>query len=469
MRTMKLVGLVCLTAPLLAGVGRTAAALGEASENWPQWRGPLCTGESTTGNPPLEWSEDKNVRWKAKLPGLGKGTPIVWEDRVFVLSARGVGEALETPEPQAPEEDQSGRRGRRGRRGGGFFGGRGNQPTQVHEFVVLAFDRRDGSLLWEEVAAEALPKEGTHQDGSWASPSALTDGESLFAFFGSQGLFAYDLDGTVLWERQFGQMEISNSFGEGSSPALFGDTLVVQWDHEGDSFIVALDKRTGEDLWRRDRDERTSWATPLIVEVDGKPQVITSATSKIRAYDLASGELVWECGGLTRNVIPSPVAAGGTLYVTSGFRGNALLAIKLAGASGDITDSEQVLWTFDKDTPYVPSPLLYQDTLYFLKTNSGVLSTFDVTTGERILGPQRLETVSNVYASPVAAAGRVYVLDREGDCEVLEHGPEYKVLAQNHLDDHFDASAAISGSEIFLRGNQYLYCLAEEPPRKEKF
>ncbi|MEM7307002.1 MAG: PQQ-binding-like beta-propeller repeat protein [Planctomycetota bacterium] len=424
-----------------------------ADEHWPQWRGPLGTGESKHADPPLEWDDEKNIRWKAEIPGAGKGTPIIWGDLVFVLTAEGFGEEVQ---PEEPEGGGGGRRG--GRRGGGM---KKIQPTQKQRFTILALNRSDGSVAWQAVAREALPHEGTHGDASWASGSALTDGRRLFAHFGSNGLFAYDLAGKKLWETDLGQMRTRNGFGEGSSPAVHGDTLVVQWDHEGPSFIVALNANTGEELWRRERDEPTSWATPLIVEVDGKPQVITNGTNKIRSYDLASGEIVWECGGMTLNAIPSPVYADGVVYLMSGFRGNALLAIRLDGAKGDITDTDAVLWQHDRDTPYVPSPLLVEGQLYFFKGNTGILSAHDVASGEAAFGPERLESVANVYASPVAAAGRIYLVSRDGETEVLEPGSDYKVLATNVLEDSFDASPAVVGDELYLRGAKHVYCIAE--------
>jgi outer membrane protein assembly factor BamB len=336
------------------------------------------------------------------------------------------------------------------------------QPDEPQRFTVMALKREDGSVAWQHVAREGVPHEGTHGDATWASASALTDGELLFAYFGSNGLFAYDLAGEPLWERQLGLMQTRNGFGEGASPAVHGDTLVVQWDHEGPSFLVALDRRTGEERWKRDRDEPTSWATPVIVEVNGKPQVLTSGTNRIRSYDLASGEEVWSAEGLTTNAIPTPVVVDGVAYFMSGFRGAELRAVRLADAKGEITDSDAILWQAGENTPYVPSPLATDGTLYFYKSNSGILSALDMETGETRYGPERLETVQNVYASPVAAAGRIYLLDREGTAEVLASGPELKVLARNRLDDHFDASPALVGDELYLRGKQHLYCLASE-------
>ena len=261
--------------------------------------------------------------------------------------------------------------------------------------------------------------------------------------------------------KDLGDMTTRNGFGEGSSPAIYNDKLVINWDHEGDSFIVVLDKNTGKEVWRVDRDEVTSWATPIVVEQNGKPQVIVSATKRIRSYDLATGDIIWETAGMTVNTIPSPVHRNGVVYAMSGFRGNALLAIRLSAAKGDITDSDAIVWRFDRDTPYVPSPLLYGDTLYFLKHNKGILSAFNVKTGEPFYGPQRLESIKGAYASPVGAKDRVYIAGRNGVTLVIKHGPEFEVLAENSLDDGFDASPAIAGNELYLRGRKNLYCISE--------
>jgi outer membrane protein assembly factor BamB len=289
----------------------------------------------------------------------------------------------------------------------------------------------------------------------------VTDGELLFAHFGSRGLYALDASGKVVWEKDLGDMNVKMGFGEGSSPALGGDRLFVQWDHEGESFIVALDRKSGRELWRQKRDEKTSWASPLVVEHGGRTQVVTSATNKVRSYDGATGDVVWETAGMTQNAIPTPVHSDGLVILTSGFRGNALLAVKLAEAKGDLAASPAVAWRLDRDTPYVPSPLLYGDELYVLKGNNGLLSAFNAKTGERLYGPERLEGVPNVYASIVGADGRVYVAGREGKTAVIQRGPVFKLLATNTLDDGFDASPVAVDSELYLRGNRYLYRISE--------
>ncbi len=290
----------------------------------------------------------------------------------------------------------------------------------------------------------------------------MTDGDVLIASFESRGLYAYDLDGNLIWQKDLGDKLMRNQFGEGSTPALHGDTLVHVWDQQGgQSFVIALDKRTGEEKWRRDRAEIDTWATPLIVEVNGRAQVITPATEQLKSYDLETGDVVWETAGLTMNAIPSPVVVDNLVILMSGFRGNSLKAIDLTKAKGDITGTDAIVWTYERDTPYVPSPLLYDGVLYMLKSNSGILTVFDAKTGQTHYGPQRIEGLGEVFSSPVGAAGRVYITDRGGNTVVLKHGPAYEVLASNHIDDGVDASPAVVDGAIYLRSHHHLYCISE--------
>lgn len=450
---------VCLLAAVAWSYG--GEPTGDADKNWPQWRGPTATGAASHGNPPIEWSESKNIRWKVAIPGRGHASPIVWGDRIYIQTAiktekKAAGKEQAQAEPQTRQEQ--GRGGRRGR-GRGRFGG-GAKPTNIYKFVLMALDRKTGKTIWERTASEQLPHEGGHRDSTQASASPVTDGEHIIAHFGSRGIYCYDMNGELQWSKDLGDMRTRNSFGEGSSPAIHGDTVVITWDHEGDSFIIALDKRTGEQRWKVARDERTTWATPLVIEHDGMAQVVTSATNRIRSYDLATGKLIWECGGMTANVIPSPVSGFGLVYAISGFRGNSLQAIRYADAKGDITNGDAIAWKHDKGTPYVPSPLLYEDKLYFLDNNKAILSCFDAKSGKEHYGQKRIEGVRGVYASPVGAGGHVYITGRDGKTVVLKHGPEFEILATNELDDGFDASPAIVGDELYLRGRKNLYCIA---------
>lgn len=413
--------------------------------DWPQWRGPAGTGVSAEGNPPLEWDErsGQNIRWKATLPGRGHSTPVVWGDRIFLTTAISFGETLKPRYSKAP-------------------GAHDNIPvTQRQRFMVIALDRRDGAILWTKTVREALPHEGHHETASFASNSPVTDGKAVYAFFGSFGLFALDFEGNELWHADFKPMMPLHGHGEGSSPALYGETLVVNWDHEGDCFVAAYDTTTGKERWKIKREEVTSWASPTISDFEGKPQVIVSGTNRVRGYDLATGKVLWECGGLSTNVVASPVYADGMVFAGSSYDTRALLAIRLAGAHGNITGTKQVAWTRNKATPYVPSPLLYENSLYFLGHYQGVLTRVNARTGEDQPGAIRLAGMREVYASPVAASGRVYISDRHGATLVLDHRNNLKVLAENHLEDRFNSSAAIAGRDFFLRGEQNLYCLAD--------
>lgn len=335
-----------------------------------------------------------------------------------------------------------------------------DRPTRAQQFTVISFDRKTGRQRWSHSPRTQLPHEGHHKDHGFASASPVTDGKHLIVSFGSFGLYGYDLKGKLLWEKDLGDMRTRNSFGEGSSPALDGNTVVVLWDHEGDDFIVALDKRSGRELWRQTRDEPTGWCTPLIVAHGGRKQVIVNGTHKVRSYDLKDGKLLWECAGQTVNAIPSAVAGKDRVFVMSGYRGNALQALRL-DRSGDLTGTDGIVWSHAKSTPYVPSPLLVDGSLYFLSNNSAMLSAFDAASGKAHFEAERLDGLNGVYASPVAADGRVYVVGRDGNTAVLRQGPRLEVLSVNRLDDGFDASPAIVGKQLFLRGRQSLYCIAE--------
>ena len=420
--------------------GQTPAA---AERYWGQWRGPHSTGVSKTADPPLEWSETKNVRWKVGIPGRGNASPVIWGDRVYLMTAIPVG---------VTGDAQHQPRG-------------GIQPRIPHRFVVMAISRRDGKVVWERTVREEAPHEGSHTDnGTWASSSVVTDGVHLFANFESKGLYGFDMEGKLIWEKDLGDKRMRNQFGEGSTPALHGNRLVLVWDQQGaQSFVVTFDKRTGQELWRANRKEIDTWATPLVVESGGRAQVIVPGRDVLVSYDLETGEVVWQSAGLTMNAIPSPVYGDGLLFATAGFQGNNLKAIRIDGAKGDITGTPQIVWEINRDTPYVPSPILYDGILYILRSNNGILSAFDAKSGKpHYAAPQRLTGVPNVFASPVGAAGRIYIAGREGATVVIRNSPSLEILATNQLDDGFDASPALVDREIYLRGNKFLYCIAAQ-------
>lgn len=414
------------------------------TNNWPEWRGLYNTGSTSEGNVPVEFSETKNVKWKVEIPGKGHATPIVWGNQIIIQTAVATDKKGKTEDASAPASPMS-----------------PNQTDLIHQFTVISVDKASGKINWQSVVKEEMPIERTHELSSWASNSPVTDGENIFAFFGSRGLYCLDMKGNILWERDFGQMDIVASFGEGSSPAVYKDKVFVQWDHQGKSFLYALDKKTGKDAWVAERDEITSWATPLMVEVNGKAQLITSATNKVRSYDAETGTIIWECTGMTRNVIPNPMYADGILYLMSGFRGNAVKAIDLAKASGDITGSGAIMWEYNQDASYTPSPVLMDGKLYFLKANNGILTCLNAKDGKVLYSNQKVEGISTIFSSPTGVKDRIYMA-ATGVVDVIKAGNEYSLLAKNTLDDTFHASPVIIGNDLFLRGFKYLYCISEK-------
>lgn len=407
------------------------------------------------------------MKWKIKLPGSGASTPIVWGDRIFVQTAIPAGKKAEEAKPEAapapppPPPPGEGREGGRRRGGPGGGGGGGGTPSEVHQFVLLCLDRATGATVWQKTVREEVPHEGHHRDHGFSSHSPVTDGTHVYAWFGSRGLHCLDMKGEIKWSKDLGKMKTRNGFGEGSSPALDGDTIVVNWDHEGEDFVVAFNKNTGDEKWRQPRDEETTWVTPLIVEHEGKKQVIVSATKRIRSYDLESGREIWSCGGMTANCIPTPIAKDGVLYAISGFRGAALLAIKL-GRTGDLTGTDAVLWKHEKRTPYVPSAVLTGGRLYFHSGNDAYLSIFDTKGGKALLEAERIPGMSGIYSSPVAAAGHVYFTGRDGAVVVAKESDKMDIVHTAKLNEAFEASPAIVGGELFLRGHSTLYCFAEK-------
>lgn len=414
--------------------------------NWHQWRGPDGSGVSRTASPPLEWSETKNIRWKVAVEGQGGSSPIIWQDKVFLLTAIDTGRV--DPDKVAPEEQTH----------KNPFGIK--YPNTFHEYVVLCLDRSNGKVIWREVAATRVPVEGHHRDNDFASSSPTTDGERLYVWFGSAGFYCYSLDGKQLWNRDLGTAETRLSFGEASSPVVHEGKVILNRDQEGQSYVVVMDAATGDTLWRKDRDEPSCWATPIVVEHDGVEQLITNGHNRVRSYNLENGDLLWECGGQVSNVTPSPVASNGLVYCMSGYRGSSVMALPL-DAKGDISDSDQIAWRGDRGTPYVPSPILYDDFLYFNASNNPILTCVDAKEGDVLIERTRMPGLRGVYASPVGASDRVYYVGRDGSTLVLNKGKKFEVLATNVLDEPVDATPALAGEEIFIRSDRSLYCIGE--------
>ena len=443
------------SALLLVTVTAILASANSKAAEWPNFRGPRHTGVAPEASPPTEWGEGKNVAWKIELEGTGHASPVVWGDKIFVLSAVKTDKQGAASTSRAADEPvvMPAQRRRPER----------VAPTHVHQFVVSAFGTKDGKRIWRTVVREEVPHESLHSTASQASASPVTDGKHVWAFFGSRGLFCLDVDGKVIWEKQLGTQTTRNEFGEGASPVVHGDTILINWDHEGESFLLALDKKSGKERWRKQRDEPTSWSTPLMVRDGKRDLAIVSAAKAVRAYDIKTGDVVWSASGLGLNVVPTPVADDDTVWVMSGWREAYGMAIRYPGAKGDITETERIRWGTDRGLSYVPSAVLVDGKLHFFQRFTGLLSCYDLDTGKGCYEqPQlRIDSFENIYASPVAAGNNIYAVSRDGEAVVFRAGSGYEVVARNELDDTFNATPAIVGDSIYLRGDRYLYRIKE--------
>jgi outer membrane protein assembly factor BamB len=398
-----------------------------ADGDWPHWRGPNDDGMAR-GDAPLRWSDEEHIAWKAPVPGRGHSSPVLWADRIFLTTA-------------VPAGDASGR------------------SLVEHKFTVLAYDRKTGKLIWEKVARTAKPHEMHHpQYGSFASNSPITDGKRVYAFFGSRGLFCYTLAGELVWQRDFTALSMFREFGEGAWTALDGEKLLVLLDQEGDSFLLALDKNTGRELWRTPRQGNTNWSGPYVTSHEGRKQVIVSASREVCAYDLETGKQIWSARGLGQNTIPAPLAWDGLVFVMSGFRNPNMMAIRL-GREGDLTGTDAIVWQNQRGNSYTPSPVLHDGRIYML-TDSGMLSCLDAKTGRPYYQQQRLPKPYNFKASPVGANGKLYLASENEDVIVVRMGEKFEVLATNTLKDQtFIGTPAIADNQIYLRGQNTLYAI----------
>ena len=392
--------------PLLITLSILAASAIHAqsiAQNWHQWRGPENNGISRTAQPPVEWSEQENVAWKVAIDGHGTSSPIVWGDRVFLTTAvntKKVDPSLPKPEDQ-PER---------------VFGIK--YPNTTYQMIVLCLDRKTGKERWRRVAKTLVPHEGHHKDASFASASPYCDGERIYCWFGSAGLFAYSLDGKKLWERDLGRAKVGASLGEGSSPVVHDGKLVLVRDHAGQSTIECLEAATGKTVWKKDRDEKNAWATPAIVEYGGVTQVITSASKRVRSYNLETGDLIWEAEGLTGNCIPSPIVDGEVVYCMSGYQGYSLLAIPITG-KGDVTDS--ILWKVERGTPYVPSPILYDGLLYITQSNQNIMTCLGAKDGRPVIARTRLPGLNQLNPQKL-----LFI------CNLIGENPRIRKISQNN-------------------------------------
>jgi outer membrane protein assembly factor BamB len=433
---------------LLAGIALSVAVVvANATENWPHWRGPNANGTAPQSDPPTVWDglSGKNIRWKAPLVGRGSATPIVWGQQVFVVSAEKTdreARADEIPQPRRGLERRT------------------TPSRHFHRFLVTSYDRGTGQVNWRHVAAEAVPHEGHHDSHSYAGGSPTTDGERLYVSHGSFGIFCYDMKGTLLWERQLGRLATRLGWGEAVTPVHYRGLLLLNWDQELESALYCLDARTGQTKWKADREEASTWTTPFVTEFQGRTQVILNGKNRVRSYDLETGNLIWSCGGMTANPIPSVLRYKDAIIAVSGYQGSQAMSIPLA-TKGDLGIEGLINWRAQPGTPYVPSPVLVGDSLYFTGRNGNVLTVLDAASGKPVLEGVRLPGTRQFYASPVFAGGRVYFTDRDGVTLVLKPGPQLDVLATNKLDDPVDASPVAAGKQLFLRGAKFLYCIEQ--------
>ena len=431
-----------------------SAMLRGDTENWPNFRGPIGNGVAPAdANPPIEFGPDKNLKWKVSLPGQGHSSPVVWEDRIYLMSAVSA-DLNATGGVGAVPPDEGGER----RRGAG--GMNNPKPNSPFTFHVLCLNRQSGETIWDKTVTQAVPHEGGHRTNTFASASPVTNGQHIWCHFGSQGIWCLDRDGQVVWQLDLGKMVTRNQFGEGASVAVYKDVVVIPWDQERDSFILAVNSLTGEQLWRKSRDEVTTWATPTVVEYYGTTQVITNGTT-IRSYDLRSGDLLWQSSGQTTNPIATPLIYGDSTVCMTGHRGFSIQSIALS-AKGDVGSSRFLRWKRNDAAPYIASPTLVEDTIYLVKVNSGILSSVKAGDGASVIESVRLPQIEQMYASLVTAKGYVYACGRNGEVVVFRHGNNYNQVYQVNLGEPIDATPAISGKLLLIRGHQHLFCF-EEP------
>jgi len=424
-----------------------------AAQHWPQWRGPASHGVSSESDLPTRWSRTENVAWRATLAGFGTSSPIVWGDRVIVTSQVGA-----TPlaggggHPQLARDD----RGLAAQEAP--IGGRRPASAQTDVwFVVEAFQWSDGRRLWEYRTKAAGPLPGVHEKHNLATPTPLTDGERVYAWFGNGQIVALDMDGRLVWSRHLG-MEYSRfetQWGHGSSPVLHGGLLILLCDHLADAYLLAVDARTGKERWKVDRgDGRVSHSTPLVLAGPQGPELLVNSSERIDVYDPLTGKLLWYTGSERQTPIPSAVFHEGRIYLSRGYRNSDYMAIK-PGGRGDVTRTH-IEWQAASGASYVPSILYYEGLLY-MTNEVGVVTCADAKTGERVWR-HRLGGV--FFASPVAGAGKIYLLSETGETFVLRAGRTPEVLAENDLGERFIASPAISRGRILLRSDGTLFSVS---------
>ncbi len=441
-----------------AGPPAGAPASGGTTQ-WPTFRGPHASGVADGQNLPDTWdgASGTNVRWRVRIPGLAHSSPVVWDERIFVTTAvSGRGEATFRP---------------------GLYGdGNASDDRSVHRFLLLALDKRTGEILWESTAHEGVPRDKRHIKATYANSTPATDGRYVFALFGSEGLFAWNMDGELLWRKQLGRLNAGAydapdyEWGSASSPMIYAGTVIVQADTQGDSFLIAVDVATGETVWKTDRDELPSWGTPTIHRESDRDVLVTNGSNFIRGYDPRTGEELWRLGGSSKFTAPTPVydPETGLLVVASGRRPEKPIFGIRAGASGDIslaegqTSSEFVAWSSTGRGPYMPTPLIYDGLLYVLG-NAGIFDCYELTTGNEVYRQRIPHAGSGFSASPVAADGWIYLPAEDGDMFVVRAGPRFELLATNSVPETVMASQALSDGALYIRGERHLYAVAATP------
>ena len=423
-----------------------ATPIPDATSAWPQWRGPGSQGISSETGLPSEWSATKNVRWKAEIPGRGHSSPIVWGNRIFLTTAI-EGDLVPGAKP-AKHMDE----------GKEFVHPDAMGADHKQTLKVLCLEADTGKVLWERTAWEGTPYDSRHKKASFASQTPVTDGERVYAFFGAQGLYAYDLDGKLVFKVDVGGLP-NMGVGDGTSPVLWKDRVILLCDVDtGEkSFVAAFDKKTGKELWRTPRKVQVNWSTPIVVSAGDRDELIAGGFETTLAYDPATGKELWRTKGLESNAVPSPVAAGDIVIVTSGYPNKVAVAIR-PGGSGDITDTPRILWKYAKGTAYVPSPLFYGDYVYLI-TDKGLVTCLDAKTGQVKYEGARVPAPATFTASPVAYEGKILLSSEDGDTYVIKAGPTHEVLRTNPLGEPIYASPAISRGRIFIRGANHLFCI----------
>ena len=435
---------------LLLTWGISASDAAPKVSSWSQWRGPEGTGLSAETNLPVEWNAQKNLKWKTAIPGRGHSSPIVWGEKVF-LTTDVEGEIVEGA--KAVKHVLGGQ---------DFLHPDSVGANRKHTFKVLCLDRRTGKVLWERTAYEGTVYDDRHRKGSYASPTPATDGRFVYAWFGAEGdgLYCYDVNGKLIWKASVGKIA-TVGMGPGTSPVLVDNVVVLQCDEDnGDkSFIVGIDKKTGQEAWRTPRKVQSSWATPLVIRQGQRAEVITSGNEWIIAYDPKTGKEVWKIKGHESNAIPSPLTGHGMVFVYAGFPAKKVMAIKL-GASGDLTGSNNLVWHYEKGTAYVPSSILLGDYLY-LTTDRGILTCMEAKTGKIVYEGGRIPVPATFTASPVAFDDKILLTSEDGDTYVIKAGPKHEVLATNSVGEPVYASPAIAGGMIFIRGEKQLFAIGK--------